>query len=159
MNTKDILLYETGSGGDFAVLNNDLMLSETLYQQIYLALFGGNVEADTKSLYLESEDRFDYWGNSLVWKDSKGKQFNSKTERILQEVVLNSSGRLKIVNAVNSDLEYMSDVAEFTVDVGILSSNKVSITVSFKEKKNQQNKKLQLIFDNARNEVIIDIKI
>jgi len=159
MNTKDILLYETGSGGDFAVLNNDLMLSETLYQQIYLALFGGNVEADTKSLYLESEDRFDYWGNSLVWKDSKGKQFNSKTERVLQEVVLNSSGRLKIVNAVNSDLEYMSDVAEFTVDVGILSSNKVSITVSFKEKKNQQNKKLQLIFDNARNEVIIDIKI
>ena len=36
MNTTDILLYETGQGGDFAIINDDLAMGESLYQQIFL---------------------------------------------------------------------------------------------------------------------------
>lgn len=156
MNTTDIHLFETGSGGDFAIVNNDLLMGESLYQQIYLALFGGNIQASTKSSYLASEERFDYWGNSLIWKDVKTKQFNSETERTLGNVALNSSGRLSILQAVNNDLDYLKGVVDFTVEVGIESVSRISITVSFSEKTNQQDKVLQMVWNNSKNEVIIN---
>ena len=156
MNTTDISLFETGSGGDFAVIDNDLLMGESLYQQIYIALFGGNIEASTKSVYLDSEERFDYWGNTLIWKDEKTKQFNSETERAIQNNALNSSGRLNILQAVNVDLEYLKTIINFEADVSILSRDNLRITVSFTEKTNQQNKALQLIYDNAKKEVIIE---
>lgn len=156
MNTTDIHLFETGSGGDFAIVNNDLLMGESLYQQIYLALFGGNIEASTKPSYLASEERFDYWGNSLIWKDVKTKQFNSETERTLRNVALNSSGRLSILQAVNNDLDYLKGVVDFTVEVGIESVSRISITVSFSEKTNQQDKVLQMVWNNSKNEVIIN---
>ena len=155
MNTTDIHLFETGSGGDFAIVNEDLLMGESLYQQIYLALFGGNIEASTKPSYLASEERFDYWGNSLIWKDAKTKQFNSETERTLGNVALNSSGRLSILQAVNNDLDYLKGVVDFTVEVGIESVSRISITVSFSEKTNQQDKVLQMVWNNSKNEVII----
>ncbi len=156
MSTTDILLAETGDGGDFAILNNDLLLGESLYQQIYLALFGGNIEASTKASYLESEERFDYWGNSLVWNEVKTKQFNSETERTLQNVALNSSGRLKIIQSVNKDLEYLKDIVNLTVDASILSVNKLRIIIEFTQLSNQQDKVLQLVYDNAKGELIIE---
>jgi len=159
MKTKDIALFESGNGGNFIVLNNDLLLSETLYQQIYLALFGGNIEASTKQSYLETEDRFDYWGNSLVWKTKKNKQFNSETEAILRKVALNSSGRLEIVQAINSDLAYLSSLITFDVEVSILSSSSIRITVSFTDKTNQESKVMQMVYNNAKNEVIIEKEI
>ena len=156
MNTTDLSLFETGSGGDFAVIDNDLLMGESLYQQIYIALFGGNIEASTKSVYLDSEERCDYWGNTLIWKDGKTKQFNSETERAIQNNALNSSGRLNILQAVNVDLEYLKTIINFEADVSILSRDNLRITVSFTEKTNQQNKALQLIYDNAKKEVIIE---
>lgn len=156
MNTTDILLYETGSGGDFAIVNNDLLMGESLYQQIMLALFGGNIEASTKQFYLETEDRFDYWGNNLIWKDVKTKQFNSETERTIRSIALNSSGRLTLIQAVEQDLSYMKAVADISVDVEILGVSKTRIVINFTEKTNQQDKLLQLVYDNAKGEVIIE---
>ena len=155
MQTKDILLYETGSGGDFAILSNDLVLGDVLYQQFYLALFGGNLKASTKQTYLSNEERFDYWGNSLVWPTNKNRQFNSETERILDNIVLNSSGRLKVIQAVKNDLAYLSNVINFEVEVNLLSQNKLSITITFSGKTNQQDKALQFVFDSSKNELII----
>lgn len=155
MQTKDILLRETGSGGDFAVLSNDLVLGDTLYQQFYLAMFGGNLRANTKSKYLDNEERFDYWGNSLIWPTQKNKQFNSETERALQEIAINSSGRMRVLQAVKSDLSYLSNVINFEVEVNLLNKNKLLITITFTEKTNQQDKSLQFVFDNSKNEVLI----
>ena len=129
MLTKDILLHETGSGGDFAIISNDLVLGDVLYQQLYLALFGGNLRASTKQTYLENEERFDYWGNGLVWPTNKARQFNSETERVLQEVVLNSSGRMKIIQAVKTDLAYLESMINFEVEVSLQSLNKISILI------------------------------
>ena len=156
MNTTDIQLFETGNGGDFALLNDDLLMSETLYQQIYLGLFGGNIEASTKASYLESEERFDYWGNSLIWNDSKTKQFNSETERVLANIALNSSGRLSIIQAVNKDLDYLKDVIDYTIEVVIENVSSLSISVSFSGKTNQQNRLLQMVWNNLKKEVVIN---
>jgi phage gp46-like protein len=159
MSTTDIALYETGSGGDFSIVNNDLLMGETLYQQIYLALFGGNVQANTKPSYLASEDRYDYWGNQLVWKEAKTKQFNSETERTIQTTTLNSSGRLAIIQAINQDLEYLKAIVNLSIQVEIVSSHKIRIIVSFSGKTNQQDKLLQLVYDNSKKEVIIEKEI
>ena len=154
--TTDITLYETGNGGDFAILNDDLQLGESLYQPIYLALFGGNVEANTKTAYLDSEERFDYWGNTLIWKDNKTKQFNSQTERVIKNTALNSSGRVSILQAINNDLDYLKAAVNFLAEVEILEVSKLKIVVTFSEKSNQEDKVLKLIFDNIKNEVIIE---
>jgi phage gp46-like protein len=156
MNTTDIALFESGSGGDFSIVNNDLLMGETLYQQIYIALFGGNVQESTKASYLETEDRYDYWGNSLIWKDVKTKQFNSETERTILNTTLNSSGRMSIIQAIYQDLNYLVAVVTLSVDVEILDTNSLRIIVNISGKTNQQNKLLQLVFDNAKKEVIIE---
>jgi len=156
MLTKDILLYETGSGGDFTIISNDLVLGDVLCQQFYLAMFGGNLIASTKQEYLENEERFDYWANSLVWPTNKARQFNSETERVLQEVVLNSSGRMKIIQAVKTDLAYLETMINFDVEVSLESLNRISILITFTGKTNQQDKSLQFVFDSSKNELIIE---
>jgi len=156
MSTKDILLFETGQGGDFSIVNDDLLLGESFYQQIFLALFGGNIEASTKSQYLDGEERFDYWANALLWKNEQTKQFNSTTERVIQTTTLNSSGRIKIIEAVKVDLEYLKPIADFTVEVEILGRDNLKIIINFTEKLNQQDKSFQMIYSNAKNELIIE---
>jgi len=159
METKDIMLYQTGSGGDMAILNNDLVLGDVLFQQVHLALFGGNLKANTESSYIGTEERFDYWGNSLIWRDSRPEQFNSNTERTLRNVVLNSSGRLAILQAVNTDLEAIKGFANFTASVSLLGINSVKITIELSGKTNTESKTLEVIFDNSKNELILQQKI
>jgi hypothetical protein len=156
MDTKDILIYESGDGGEISIVANDLELSETLYQQVYLALFGGNVEANTKNNILVNEERLDWWGNILFHRAESTKQFNSNTERALLEIVLNSSGRLKIIQSVNDDLKYLNDLLTFTVDVQFFDVNKIRITVLFRQKGSQEDKVLQLVYNNAKNELITE---
>lgn len=154
MDTKDILLYESGDGGDMQIESNDLVLVETILQQVYLALFGGNVEANTTGNEIETEERLDYWANSLLWDASPNKQFNSNTERVLGNVVLNSSGRLSILNAVELDLDYLKILVNFEVNVSVLSDKQVQISVLMNKKDNLESKTLILVYDNAKNEII-----
>nr|WP_299067185.1 hypothetical protein [uncultured Allomuricauda sp.] len=157
--TKDLQLSEFGSGGDVTLAANDLILTEELLQMAYLAMFGGNKEASTKGNELESEERLDWWGNSLLWSQTPQKQMNSYTEQILETVVLNSAGRLEIKRAVEKDLEFLSNIAEVTVEVSILTTDRVEIAVGLKRLSNLEEKNLQLIFDNAVNAVIIEKEI
>lgn len=155
-STKDLHIFESGDGGELVVLNGDLVLSETLFQTIYLALFGGNVAASTIGNEIQSEERFDYWGNSLVFPNSPSRQFNSETERTLLEVTTNSIGRLKIKSAVENDLNFLKNIANISVEVVILSLDKIQIGIQLSSIANQSNKQFQFIWDNAKNEVIID---
>lgn len=154
-NTKDIQIYEKGGGGEMEIISEDLLLSETLYQTIYLALFGGNLEASTIGNEIKTQERFDYWANELLFSEEKSKQFNSETEKALRSTVLNPAGRLTIKKAVEVDLSHISSVANFFVDVSILNYNKVQITVSLENIPNQSNKVSQFIWDNAKKDLII----
>ncbi|RDY57714.1 hypothetical protein [Flagellimonas nanhaiensis] len=157
--TKDLQLTEYGSGGDITLMADDLLLNEELLQMAYLAMFGGNKEASTKGNELEDEERVDWWGNTLLFGEKTNKQMNSTTERILDDVVLNSSGRLEIKRAVEKDLEFLAPIAEVTVAVSIETSNRVEIFIKLERLSNQQEKILQLIFDNATKAIIIDQEI
>lgn len=156
MITKDIGIFESGDGGELSIISDDLLLSESILQQVYLALFGGNIEANTIGNEIESQERFDYWANGLLWTQNPNKQFNSNTERALKELVLNSSGRIKVINAVESDLEYLKLIVNFEVSVSIISNNAVKISVMLLRKNNLENKILVLVYDNAKNELIIN---
>jgi len=156
MVTKDINLHESGNGGEMDIVSNDLLLGESLFQQVYLALFGGNVEAVTRGDELITEERFDYWANSLFFAETPSKQFNSITEKTINSVALNSQGRLSIINAVNEDLSYLTELLNYSIDVEIFEVNKIRIIINFTPKDNQQSRVLQLVYDNAKNELIIE---
>jgi len=156
METTDLLLYETGDGGDMSVINADLLLTQTLYQQVYLALFGGNLEANTKTDTLPTEQRLDWWGNLLIMADTPSTQFNSDTERTINDVALNSAGRQSILAAVQSDLSYLTELLDYSVGVELISVNRLRISINFTPKGTQQNKVLVLVYDNAKNELIIE---
>lgn len=157
--SKDILLYESGSGGDFLIRNKDLVLVESLFQQCYIALFGGNLEADTLGNELPNQIREDYWANSLFHVERIEKQFNSVTERTLNDTALNSAGRNKIQNAVDTDLKYLKSIATITTNVSILSSSRVQILITLRKPDNLEDKTLKIIWDNASLETIEEITI
>jgi len=139
-----------------AIVSNDLLMGESLFQQVYLAFFGGNIEANTRGDELITEERFDWWGNSLFFPDIPNKQFNSNTERTILNVVMNSSGRLSIIQAMNEDLQYLSNLLTSFVDVEFISNKQIRLIVNFIPKGTQENKTLQLIYDNAKGELIIE---
>jgi len=155
MSTKDINLFESGSGGEMRILNSDLLMAETIYQTIYLALYGGNVEQDTTSEETDLEENFDYWGNQLFYSNNPDKWFNSQTERVLSTVALNGEGRRLIEDAVNADLQFLNNVVNFEVEVSISSNNRAEIAIFISEFQNQSDRQLKMVWDNSRNELII----
>lgn len=157
--SKDLLLFETGNGGDMNLSNNDLELVETLFQQVYLCLFGGNIEVSTKGDELANQIRQDWWGNSLQFNEKKEKQFNSETEKILNTTALNSSGRILITRAVEEDLKYLKNISDVKINVIILANNKIKIVIALKIPNDNEDKILQIIWDNARTEIITERQI
>lgn len=155
MPTKDIQLFESGSGGEMLIDNGDLSMTETLFQTIYLALFGGNREANTTGNESSGDERFDWWGNSLLFSNTRSKQFNSNTERALNNTTLNSRGRSVIETAVLSDLRFLNGITDVSVDVAILSSDNVQISIFLNQAENIAERQLQFVWSNARNQVII----
>jgi len=158
-STRDLHVYESGDGGELSLMNGDLVLSETLFQTIYIALFGGNVESSTLGNEPANQERLDYWGNSLIFSDNPEKQFNSQTEKTLFSTAIDTAGRLKIESAVNSDLFFLKKIVNFSVNVVILTESRVQINVFLTEIENQADRELQFIWDNARQEIITDIQI
>ena len=155
MSTKDINLFEGGSGGEMRILNSDLLMAETIYQTIYLALYGGNVEQSTTSEETDLEENFDYWGNQLFYSNNPDKWFNSQTERVLSTVALNGEGRKLIEDAVNADLQFLNNVVNFEVEVNIAANSKAEIIIAISEFQNQSNRQLKMVWENSRNELII----
>lgn len=156
MNTKDINLHESGNGGEMSIVANDLLIGETLFQQVYLALFGGNIEAVTRGDEVIGQERFDYWANSLFFADNQTRQWNSETEKFITNMPFTTSNRLKLIEYAKIDLSYLNTLVNYSVDVAFESSNRVVIIVNFTEKGSQEDRVLQLVYDNAKNEVIIN---
>lgn len=157
--SKDILLYESGTGGEMKILSGDLVLVESLYNQVYLAFFGGNVEANTRGNELPGQQRFDYWANSLLFEGKPKKQFNSNLERTLSETVYNSSGRIEIENAAKKDLEVMNGITNTEVEVSVVSESRLRIRVILTGLDESEQGELQFIWNNAKKEIVIEEQI
>ena len=106
----DLLLIETGSGGDLVLRGNDLASINGLENSPYLALFGGS----------------DWWGNYLTKNP-----FIAKTEELLKITPLTSSGRSKIEAAINQDLSYLNDIkgTSWKVSTAITNTNRLDISI------------------------------
>lgn len=128
--TFDLAIIETLNGGDFQLVGNDLAVVNGNENQGYLAMFGGNVEQNTESIVTLADSK-DFWGNTLMFPSQASYQFNSNTERVLNTTPLTSVGRVRIENAIKTDLKYMKDVGvEITVSVSIPETNKVTVDIT-----------------------------
>lgn len=155
----DLAIHESGDGGNVNLLNNDFELTEGLFNMVYLAWFGGNPGFPTTGNEISSEQRFDWWGNSLFFPNDPDLQFNSTLEYVLSSTPLNSQGRILIENAAKTDLKFLSKFAEVEVEVSIVSDNKVSIFAKLQEPDNLQEKEFQFIWDSTKNELIESITL
>lgn len=118
-----------GNGGDLQILGNDIATINGKENQVYLAFFGGNVEQSTASVQVGKE-RFDWWGNNLLFGNNAARQYNSNVERTLNTTALNSAGRVKIENAATEDLKYLTaQGAKVTIVVTIIAVNTVQMNV------------------------------
>jgi hypothetical protein len=149
----DLQIIEKGNGGDLVIGKSDLRIVEGFTSMPYLALFGGNVEQNTPTERLTSSQYFDFWGNKLFHPTNPNLQFNSNTERTLKEVVLNSQGRLRIEQAVKSDLAFMNDFCNIFVEVNLPMIDKVEIRVRLTEKTNQQVRTFIYIWDGTKKDL------
>lgn len=122
----DIAIVETGGYGDFTVNGNDLAVFKGLENAIYLAMFGGNIEADTKLPRQAGVQDHSYWGNNLFMQQQPSAQFNSLTERTLNTTVLNSQGRVTIQNAIKKDLSFLPNLV---VNVQIVSTDRINVSI------------------------------
>lgn len=146
----DLLFIETGNGGDCQLVNQRFAEAMSFENMPYFAMFGGNPGEETTNTRLEDEQKFDWWGNTSLLNESKGAQFNSKTEFALNNEPLNSNGRKRIEEAVKSDLKFMQDFAEITVNVAILDFEKVQINIELIQPNNIQERKFIYIWDGFR---------
>jgi hypothetical protein len=149
----DFKLIETQNGGDFVKLPNDLSVVLGFENMPYLGMFGGNVAASTPSKRLNNEQAFDWWGNSLLMPNDLSLQFNSLTERALNQTLTTSAGRIIVERAVIKDLEFMKPFAEVTVSVTFPKYDHVKISIRVKEKSNNNQKEYIYIWDRTKGEL------
>lgn len=122
----DIAVMETGSGGDFTLNGNDLAVFKSIEGAGYMAMFGGNTEADTNPRRVFGDEAFDWWGNSIFLSALPLCQMNSLTEWTLNKTPLTSAGRAVIENAIKKDWAFLGDVQ---VTVVIVSTDRINVSV------------------------------
>jgi len=149
----DVEVFESGNGGELVKTAKDISVLYGFENMPYIAMFGGNLKASTPTNRLESEQAFDFWGNSLLMLGNPAAQFNSETERALNNNPLTSAGRLQIESAVKKDLEFMKSFAEVKVDTKILATDVIAIGIQIKQPDNIQEKEFIYIWDATRREL------
>jgi phage gp46-like protein len=150
----DLKMIETGDGGDYVLRGSDLVLIEGFENMPYLALFGGNVESSTRE-FRPTEQRFDWWGNTLLMLNNSAIQMNSETERILNNSALTSSTRLQIEQAIKTDLEFFKGFSTITISASITATDRVEINVQIIEPDTQDSTEFVYIWDSTERELTL----
>lgn len=123
----DVALIETGNGGDIQIKDNDVLLYHKGENNIYLGLFGGNVEQVTPSVRVPGEQDHSYWGNTLFFSDEPSQQLNSEVEKAFKDIPLTSAGRVSIENIINHNLLFLKPLGEVKVSVKVVDTDKIDI--------------------------------
>jgi hypothetical protein len=121
----DLAILESGNGGDVSMNGNDLAVFYADENDIYLRMFGGNIEEDTRVNRLPSERDKSFWGNKLLFNNDPAISFNSLTERTLNNTPLTSAGRALIESAIKKDLSGLNTA----VTVQIVSTDRIDVTI------------------------------
>jgi hypothetical protein len=137
---KDILLVSTDSGFDFQLDGNDLAACLSIENIVPMYLFGGNWEQDTGDGDEQSEN-LSYWGNSLEGIEI----YNSTFERTINEVVLNSAGIAKLIEAAEVDLVPLRESYDFEVSGNVPFPTMFVLLIKF-----SNGRSLSYTFKNSR---------
>lgn len=145
-------LYEDGNGGQMILRSNEILQTESLATLAYLAMFGGNVEAETQKENSPGELKRDWWAND----PSKNSEtwINSRTEKVLRGIEISSSSRFEIEEAVKYDVKELEQYGKVKVEVTFPSLNRVEILITISEPNVIKDKRLQFVWDATRNETI-----
>lgn len=146
----DIRLIENGNGGDMVFDNGDIQLISEVYQQPYLAHFGGNKEMSTGDIVENEGYNNDWWGNSLL-SEQPNCQLNSAFEKALDETPLSSSGRITLERIASEDLDYLSGFAESQSSVVITDVDKIRLTDNIAK---ENNVNFSYIWDSFKDEIL-----
>lgn len=149
---SDVYLIETGDGGDAVLLGNNIKTISGFENMIYIGLFGGNPGNPTLGAK-QQEQIFDFWGNYMLEPSERRVWFNSNTEYVLENTALTSAGRIEIEQAVLSDLEFMREFAEISVNVQIIEVDKVKITITIFEPSIQNTIEFSYIWNQTQQEI------
>lgn len=141
----DLAIFETLDGGDFQLNGNDLLMYFGIENHPYLGMFGGNKEASTSNVVVDAQS-FDFWGNNLLMPADQSIQMNSLFERGLDKIELTSSGRVRLVDTIKKDLEFMSAYAKVEVVGVIPSTDRFDVEITIK----QNTGSLQIVVINYR---------
>lgn len=145
-------MIETGDGGDYVLKGSNLELIDGFQNMPYLALFGGNVESSTRE-FRPTEQRFDWWGNTLLMFNNSAIQMNSATERILNNSALSSSARLQIEQAIKTDLEFFKGFSTVNVSASITATDRIEINIEILEPETQESTEFVYIWDATEREL------
>jgi len=148
----DLKMIETFNGGDILLNGNDLCVINGFQNMPYLGMFGGNIFESTDEFNV-NEQRFDFWGNELLMLNDYVIQFNSETERLFNEVALNSSGRLLIEQTITEDLKFMTEFSTVTVSASIISDDRIEINIKIQEPNNLESNEFTYIWDSTKQEL------
>lgn len=146
----DLKMRETGNGGDLIFEGGDIKLTSEIYNQPYLARFGGNKEASSTDQFMPGEERGDWWGNMLL-SDNPKEQLNSKFEKALNEIPLSSSGRIKLERIAGDDLDYLEGFAESESSAKITGVDRLRIVDKISQ---SNNNSFSYIWDEAKDEIL-----
>lgn len=148
----DLKIIETGNGGDAVFNGVDLTVIEGFENMPYLGFCGGNIEDSTRK-YNVGEQRLDWWGNDLFLSNQSSIQFNSDFERLLNNVSLTSSSRVLIEQVLKSDLSFLSDFSQVSVESSIVSVDRIELRIKIIEPTNIESNEFVYIWDSTRNEL------
>ena len=150
----DFQLYETLNGGDLNFSDGDIQLTEALWVQIYLSMFGGNTDPTNEVIFQGNADfKFYYWGNDLL-DPERGQKLTSETETALRGTELSTAGRLKIQRAVEKDIKTIEAINEYTVTVYILGIDRVQIDIMFSEPSTYATQGVRIMWGATATEAI-----
>ena len=141
MDIQDILIYESGDGGEMKLKNDDLETVSSITNGFYLALFSSKTP--------------DWWGNAELLADNP---FSSTFEKTLDSVSLNSSGLKQLEQSALEDLNFLKIYGEISVFASVLDLNKISLKINFKEPSGSE-KIVKFVFNKLRNEIIEEVTI
>ena len=146
----DCKIIESGNGGDLVFEDGDLVLTSEIYNQSYLAHFGGNKEASSDDNLNDGDFNESYFANGLLLKNNE--QLNSSFEKALLNTEISSSGRIKLESSASKDLEYLSEIANTESIVSIPTVDRVQLKDSITQKGID---KFSYIWNEAKDEIIL----
>lgn len=148
----DTYLIENGDGGDLVLVGNDIKTIGGFENMIYIALFGGNPGYSTAGAKVD-EQIFDYWGNFMLHPGENKVWFNSTLEYLLENSAITSGNRIKLEQAVLSDLSFMTAFAKISATVELIGVDRVRITVTVLQPEIQNSNEFSYIWNATAQEI------